>query len=108
MRGTQELFALRAGGPADRLDTLDAKWFDDGARHKSGSTTKDTKVHEGNPQRLGSLNVDGIFLTFVSNRCCTLDFVPCEGRAFGSTLNGFEQHQREELTVREALQPDLA
>src|SRR6266704_2233814 len=54
------------------------------------------------------LNVNGVFLLFVSNRCCALNFVPCEGRAFRSALNRFEQHQREELTVREALQPDLA
>ena len=54
------------------------------------------------------LNVNGVFLLFVRNRCGAFNFVPCEGRAFGSTLNGFEQHQGEDLTVREALQPDLA
>ena len=54
------------------------------------------------------LNMNGVFLLFVSNRCCALNFVPCEGHAFCSALNRFEQHQREELTIREALQPDLA
>jgi hypothetical protein len=30
MRGAQQQFPLFAGGPADRFNTLDAKWLDDG------------------------------------------------------------------------------
>src|SRR6266567_6604258 len=108
MRGAKKLFALLASRPADRFDALDAKWFDDGARHKNGSTTKDTKVHEGKSQELSSRNVDGVFVLSVSHRRGALNFVPREGSAFRSPFHGFEQDQREDLTVREALQPDLA
>ena len=111
MRGAQELFALLARGPVDRLDALNTKWFDDGARHKTGSTTdQPLRTLRYTKETLNGLqlNVNGVFLLFVSNRCCALNFVPCEGRAFRSALNRFEQHQREELTVCEALQPDLA
>ncbi len=35
--GTQQLFTLRAGGPADRLDALDAERLDDGFGGHGGS-----------------------------------------------------------------------
>ena len=49
VRGAQQLLALLAGGPADRLDALDAERLDDGARHEGQTFTEspDSSIGHG-------------------------------------------------------------
>ena len=41
-------------------------------------------------------------------RCCALQLVPGKLASFERALQGLEQHDRKQLPVGEALQPDLA